>query len=275
MVTGWTHAQLLSNVFNATPVPSIDAIWAHYSHWLAQPPFLPASPTLNDFGSTKDINPSHSFAGRLLFTVGCHGGLNVPDTILQPTAAPPRDDLTSLNTDTRQRFLDWAQAYGRPNAAVYVANSGFGYGDTDTIDLSERLYGHLASNLNSGGTIGEQWVRALHQYYTEQANYDVIDEKVMIEANMYGLPFYSFTGTPQNPPPTVDAAEPRGRGRRRHRAPPGSRRLQHRPVRPGNPHLFVDQNHADGSTFTQNGAPWTMGTLSVFYRPSSPRPRAT
>ena len=127
----------------------------------------------------------------------------MPDTILQPTASPPRDDLTSLSTDTRQRFLDWAQAYGASRAAVYVANTGFGYGDTDTSDLSERLYGHLASDLNSGGTIGEQWVRALHQYYSEPANYDVIDEKVMIEANMYGLPFYTFSGTPQNPPPAV------------------------------------------------------------------------
>ena len=77
-------------------------------------------------------------------------------------------------------------------AAVYVGNTGFGYGDTDLIDLSERLMDHFANNINSGGSIGEQWVRALHQYYAEPSNYDVLDEKVMIEANMYGLPFYDF-----------------------------------------------------------------------------------
>ena len=40
-------------------------------------------------------------------------------------------------------------------------------------------------------------MRALHQYYSEPSNYDVIDEKVMVEANMYGLPFYDFAGTPR------------------------------------------------------------------------------
>ena len=73
--TPWSHATLLSSFFNATPVPSIGGIWAHYSHWLAQPAFLPTTFSLTDFGSTKDINSSHSLAGRLLFTVGCHGGL--------------------------------------------------------------------------------------------------------------------------------------------------------------------------------------------------------
>ena len=58
-------------------------------------------------------------------------------------------------------------------------------------------------------TVGEQWVRALHQYYSEPSNYDVIDEKVMIEANMYGLPFYGFGGTPQHAPPVADAAHAR------------------------------------------------------------------
>ena len=117
----------------------------------------------------------------------------------------------------------------------YVANTGFGYGDTDTIDLSERLYGHFASDLNSGGTVGEQWVRALHQYYSEPANYDVIDEKVMIEANMYGLPFYTFSGTPQNPPPAVTPPSHSVVGGRRHGASAGRDRLQHRPERPGPP----------------------------------------
>ena len=38
-------------------------------------------------------------------------------------------------------------------------------------------------------------MRALHEYYGERRDYDVVDEKVMVEANMYGLPFYGFTAT--------------------------------------------------------------------------------
>jgi hypothetical protein len=206
----------------------------------------------------------HPENGRLLFTVGCHGGLNVPDTILAPYTP------ASLGSDIQRRFLDWAQAYAQQKAAVYVANTGFGYGDSDTIDLSERLYGHLASDLNSGGTIGQEWVRALHQYYSEPSNYDVLDEKVMVEANMYGLPFYGFSGTPHNvpqaPTPPAHAVE-------------GGVDTAHLPLVNGfnigqadtlHPRLIDDPTRPDGATFQSNGAPWTMGTLSVFYRPEQP-----
>ena len=141
---------------------------------------------------------------QLLFTIGCHGGLNVPDTVGGP-----------VSTDDQKRLLDWAQAYGQKQvglgatspAAVYVANTGFGYGDTKTVDLSERLMGQFAKNLNTYGTIGEQWVRALHSYYRQAGAYDVVDLKVMAEATMYGLPFYGYAtpGTaPTSPtPPTT------------------------------------------------------------------------
>ena len=263
--TGWTHADVLSGFFNASPVPSIGSIWAHYSHWLAQPAFLPAMYGFPDFASTADVNSAHPENGRLLFTVGCHGGLNLPDTLLRP------DALTSFDSDIQRRFKDWAQAYSSARAAVYVANTGFGYGDSDTSDLSERLYDHLANDLNSGGTVGEQWVRALlHQYYSEPSNYDVLDEKVMVEANMYGLPFYGFSGTPRNVPPTVTPPT---------HAVEGGIDTAHLTNATGfsigqtdtaHPRLFVDATHPDGSTFTTGGVPWTMGTLSAFYRPDQP-----
>ena len=54
----------------------------------------------------------------------------------------------------------------------------------------------------------------------------------MIEANMYGLPFYSFGGTPQHTPPAVTPPTHARRGWRRHGASAGGRRLQH-PGQPG------------------------------------------
>ncbi len=259
----WDKAAALSSFFNKSPVPDIGAVWAHYSQWLAQPAFLPPSFGINDFVTSANV--SNPVNGRLLFTVGCHGGLNVPDTLLRP------DLLTAQSTDVQRRFKDWAQTYSAGAAAVYVANTGFGYGDTDVSDLSERLYDHFATNLNSGGTIGEQWVRALHQYYAEPSNYDVIDEKVMIEANMYGLPFYSFGGTPQHVPPTVTPPA---------HSPVNGVEAAHLPVVSGlniqatnasdGSKLFVSSAHPDGSTFVDGGVPYTMGTLSVFYRPAQP-----
>ncbi len=258
--TPWTHANVLASFFNASPVPDIGAIWAHYSHWLAQPANVtPAG--LAGLASTGDISPTYPVSSRLIFTVGCHSGLNVPDTLLRP------DTVAAQTPDTRQRFLDWAQAYMANKAAVYVANTGFGYGDTTTSDLSERLYDHFANNLNSGGTVGEQWLRALHQYYSEPSNYDVLDEKVMIEATMYGLPFYTFGGTPQHVPPAVTPPSHsvvNGIDTASVPAVDGFTFTQ------GSNGLFTAAGRPDGSTFTSGGAPWTMGTLSVFYRPAQP-----
>ncbi|MGB2875383.1 MAG: PxKF domain-containing protein, partial [Gaiellaceae bacterium] len=260
--TLWTHQNLLDDFFNKSPVPDVGALWAHYSHWTAQPAGIPAIPTIADFATTADVTPS---PGTLLFTVGCHSGLNVPDLIMRP------DTPANFGADNK-RFLDWAQAYLQAKTAVYVANTGFGYGDTTTVDLSERLMDHFAHNINSGGTIGEEWVRALHQYYSEPSNYDVIDEKVMVEATMYGLPFYDFGSiTPQNvPSPPTPPSHAVENGVDTAHLPEIAANIQQQVLGDGRS-LFVNQGHPDGTTFTDgNGVPLTMGTLSVFYRPAQP-----
>ena len=253
--TLWTRQDLLNGFFQKSPgpVPDIGALWAHYSHWTAQPADL-VSPS--GLVTTDDVVTSHS-NGTLLFTVGCHSGLNVPDLIAPVAAAD------------QKRLKDWAQTYMRSKSAVYVANTGFGYGDTTTIDLSERLMDHFASNINSGGTIGEQWVRALHRYYSEPSNYDVLDEKVMVEANMYGLPFYDFGSTTPVPPvPPVLTPPTHGDvgGIDTAQLPAITANIQQNPLTG----LFGDPGHPDGATY-QDGLAWlTAGTLSVFYRPIQP-----
>ncbi len=252
--TLWTRQDLLDAFFNNTQVPDIGALWAHYSHWTAQPADVGDPPAL---ASTEGINTSHP-NGQLLFTVGCHSGLNVPDSIATVAAAD------------QKRLLDWAQMYMRSKTAVYVANTGFGYGETTTIDLSERLMDHFAENINSGGTIGEQWVRALHRYYSEPSNYDVIDEKVMVEANMYGLPFYDFGSTvPQNvPTPPTPPSHGIVGGLDIAQLPAITTNVQPNPLVDG---LFTDAGHPDGTKYTDtNGVPLKAGTLSVFYRPIQP-----
>ena len=263
-ISSWTKQDLLNDYFSLNPVPDVGALWAHYSHWLSQPAGVPATPTLADLVSTGDANATRR-NGQLLFTVGCHSGLNVPDQI-----ASLENGVVS--SDDQKRLLDWAQAYMSSKTAVYVANTGYGYGDTTTIDLSERLMDHFAANINSGGTIGEQWVRALHQYYSEPGNYDVLDEKVMVEANMYGLPFYGFTGSPVNVPqaPTPPATVADGNFSTAH-LDAITANVQPQNLTDGSGRsLFVNQGHPDGSTFLQGGVPLTMGTLSVFYRPAQP-----
>jgi hypothetical protein len=250
----WTRADLLSHFFDKTGgVPDAGALFAHYNHWLAQPASIPALPTATDFLTTADVTTR----SQLLFTIGCHGGFNLPDTIGGPIAA---GDVK------RQR--DWPQAYSQIRTAVYVANSGFGYGDTKIVDFSERLMRGFARNLNTGGTVGEQWVRALHDYYATAGSYDVVDEKVMVEANMYGLPFYGYTGTPQNipptptPPPTHDDG-----GLLTATLPAITANITQHDAGDGQS-LFYDDAQPDGTT---NAAGIRAGTLSVIYRPVQPQ----
>jgi hypothetical protein len=250
--TPWTHQNLLDAFFQKTGgAPDIGALWAHYSHWVAQPALV--TPTdLTGLATTADV-AANAYPNRLLFTVGCHSALNVPDTI------------ASVSADDQKRLKDWAQAYMAAKAAVYIGNTGFGYGDTDVVDLSERLMDHFAAKLDTGGTIGEQWVQALHQYYSEPSNYDVLDEKVMVEANMYGLPFYDFGSTPAPAmPPTVPG------GSDSVQLPAITANVQAQAAGNGRS-LFVDNGHPDGSTYTDsNGVRLTAGTLTAFYRPMQP-----
>ena len=117
---------------------------AHYSQWLLQPAAGTSLVSTDDLPDVED-----AFAARILFTMGCHGGLNVPDTLL----GPPR-------CVQRARLLDWAQSCAQARAAVYVANTGFGYGDTVANALSERLMSIFAAKIPGGGTIGELWIDA-------------------------------------------------------------------------------------------------------------------
>ena len=250
--TPWTHQNVLDAFFQKTGgAPDIGALWAHYSHWVAQPALV--TPTdLTGLATTADV-AANAYPNRLLFTVGCHSALNVPDTIASVSAAD------------QKRLKDWAQAYMAAKAAVYIGNTGFGYGDTDVIDLSERLMDHFAAKLDTGGTIGDQWVQALHQYYSEPSNYDVLDEKVMVEANMYGLPFYDFGSTAAPAmPPTVPG------GSDSVQLPAITANVQAQGAGNGRS-LFVDNGHPDGSTYTDsNGVRLTAGTLTAFYRPMQP-----
>lgn len=55
--------------------------------------------------------------------------------------------------------FDFAQALVG-NGATYIANTGFGYGDADTIGYSERLIQLFVEELLQGGAVGAALQRA-------------------------------------------------------------------------------------------------------------------
>ena len=108
-----------------------------------------------------------------------------------------------------------------------MANTGYGYADTDTLAYSAKLMAEFAGNLNGPLTIGEALAEAKQQYAAGNAILSPYDLKALMESTFYGLPMYQLNqpGPPVAPPsvpPTVhrrrSPASPRaGQGRPGHR----------------------------------------------------------
>jgi Tol biopolymer transport system component len=194
IATPWNANDVLSSSLASTgSASSIVSLDAHYNHYELES----ASGDLANTGqATADL------AARILFTMGCHGGLNVSDTLGSPTSPV-------------NKYLDWPELYAQKQAAMYIANTGFGYGDTASVALSERLLALFAKNLHSdSGSAGEEWVNALQQYFATAGAYDVYDEKVMEETTFYGLPFWHFSTAGSSPSftPLTTTADPNAGG---------------------------------------------------------------
>ncbi len=128
-----------------------------------------------------------------LFTMGCHAGVSEADITLGRS--------------------DWAQNFVGGGGAL-MANTGFGYGDTATVALSEALVLGVAENLRPSywtgpRTIGHAFVDSFNDYFASVGLYGVYDEKVLQEFTLYGLPMYRFDsgvttqGTPAAPSLTL------------------------------------------------------------------------
>ncbi len=175
----------------------IFSVNAHSDHFRQLPSFGDANNDESDLFEVADLGPLpfDSLAGNIVFTMGCHAGLSVSDI-----------GVGTLNT------TDWAESY-LGLGATYIANSGYGYGDTAGIALSERLMAEFAENLDGGMSIGHAMMMAKQEYFAQLGQYSVYDEKAMQQAIFYGLPMYALGATPPaSPPPPLPVATDTGTG---------------------------------------------------------------
>lgn len=123
--------------------------------------------------ATDVLDASADFAGRLVYSLGCHAGQNLPDT------------------------LDLTESFAQQGAS-YTANTGFGWGGSGVI-LSEQLLHLFSEQLVSGNaTLGQALMRAKQNYHASVRADDSIwrnqpdswpwHEKVASELTLYGLP---------------------------------------------------------------------------------------
>ena len=95
---------------------------------------------------------------------------------------------------------DWPQTLAQ-QPAVFVANTGYGYGDTEAVAYSERLMALFARNLDRTLTVGQALPFAKQRYLGDLAVLSPYDEKALAEATFYGLPMYGIGHEPPPPPP--------------------------------------------------------------------------
>ena len=196
----WAKGDVLAALYpSGGTSPDIATVNAHYDHNKALPALGNSTGDESDLVTAEEIAANPLLTKRLLFTMGCHGGLSVPKSY----------------TDTAAKDVDWAQTYSGEQAAVYLANTGFGYGDTAAVALSEELMKQFASRLDGSMTVGEAAVYAKQAYFGQLGAYGPYDEKAMQEATLYGLPMWSLGGAitqaaapaPIDPAPDADGVE--------------------------------------------------------------------
>jgi hypothetical protein len=170
----WTKQQLSDHQLRTNPAFKIQSINGHAFH--SGQGVASGNEVLR--GAEIVAVTGLNFGGGIIYTLGCHSGLNVPPTnSLEP--------------------IDLPEAFARRGAS-YIGNSGFGYGVRGAIGLSEQLMRLYTNELikRTDGTLGQALVTAKAQYFqrTPVQNFSAFDEKVMQQLIFYGLPMYRITG---------------------------------------------------------------------------------
>ncbi|NNC74594.1 MAG: PKD domain-containing protein, partial [Acidimicrobiia bacterium] len=178
---------------------SIMSINAHFDHNRAQPAATDTGTSTLGEGlvTVGDVIASgpDTLTRGVIFSMGCHAGLSVSDVQI---SGGPVDPLVGPAADALER--DWAQTFAE-QGAVLAANTGYGYGDTEAVALSELLMTYFADNLDGSMSVGEALQYAKHRYASGALVYGAFDDKVLMQAVFYGLPMYAIGANPTTAPP--------------------------------------------------------------------------
>ncbi len=129
--------------------------------------------------------------GRVLYSVGCHGGLPVPGS-----------DFGDAN-----HSLDLPQTYLGLGAVAYLANSGYGWGLNHGVGYGERLVQIFTEELSRTGTVtlGRAVAAAKLRYYLETYYFDAYDRKTLMQWTFFGLPMVGLrTGLVEDGDPDLE-----------------------------------------------------------------------
>ena len=180
----WNAEQLKDALLgrNGFTVADVASINAHFDDHRALPANEDGNPAPTNLVNSGDVITARTLARSLLFSVGCHAGLSVADS------------TQSTRPD------DWSETFAR-QGAIWLGNTGFGYGDTEVVAASEKLMALFAERLDGTLTVGQALQLAKNDYTgdlgTIVTGYDM---KVSQQMTFYGLPMYRLRATAANPP---------------------------------------------------------------------------
>ncbi len=192
----WTLADLQADLLGRN-VANLNAHFLHYGgvSGLGYQQMRADEDWSGQFLSSAQIaDPSTSdLGGKLVFTLGCHAGLSVPDE-------QAHDGFGDIDL-----ALDVAQAIARQQG-VLLASTGYGLGDWYGIAGTEELVGTFADQATTsddsdvGQPIGLALTAAKRQFFNSMSAVTAYDEKSSIQFTMYGMPQYRLPCTTHLPP---------------------------------------------------------------------------
>ena len=169
LIGDFTKEEFLLAQDNGGAPASVQSLNAHFS----QHTLVPSKGS--ERVTTADLQQLEK---RLLYSVGCHSGFNVPDVLV---------------AGTDPRAADWAQSVSS-KGGIFAGQTGYGLGLPGVVALTEQKMSVFSQNLLAGLPVGHALREAKTQYYDEAGVYGVYDEKVRAESILYGLPMYSLFG---------------------------------------------------------------------------------
>jgi len=150
--------EIISKISNS----SISAIFLHANYnEFEVPSGISPDRELLDVEEIKALN------GSIIYTMGCHAGLSIPDV-----------------KDLPQTFL----SHG---TIAYIAPTGYGLGGIITVAGHEKLLKYLTKRIARGEEIGFALMNAKNDYYLDNFNQDTLDDKVMKSLTLYGFSMYA------------------------------------------------------------------------------------
>lgn len=178
----WTSSDLMNDLAGGPGVASIDGHFDHNSG-LAAAGFANGG---SDTFTAAQLAAALPAGARLVLSMGCHAGLSVPDA----------GESASIAVDNAAALAQ--------RGAVFLAATGFGYGDQATVGLHERLMTLFADQLDGSVSIGQAAWQAKQDYFATEGLYGAYDEKVLSSTVLYGLPMWTLTATPTVRPSPTD-----------------------------------------------------------------------